>query len=262
MSNIASVEQAYKDDVAKWRKKRQDFENATQSEKAHTSSSWKTLAALSRGGPYRANGYFYIRANGARRGIYDKSPSDLGKNLIVAKKRAQGGLAAGSVAHGALYVYVKSRVNASGVWFNFLAAFMPYKNEAHHLVPIEAVDSALEDKLALFKKLPYNINHGENIIFLPKNTKDVDIHKLPQHNGSHPKYNALVMGDLKKLRGQLTSKARKECEPEDPPPIGVLDKVIKLESDYWKLLVGTGAMSVNVRAATELAKRAAAASGV
>lgn len=262
-ADINTEKKAYDDQLAFWRKKRQEFEAKVEEQGAHAVSTMPRLAALSRSGPYRKNGYFYIKGKTGLRAAYDKSLQQLGQNLKSAGKKAQGGVVAGSTQHASLYVYEASRAYPSGKRFNFFASFMPYTNEAHHLVPVEAIAAGFnKSQLALLGKLPFNINHGQNIIFLPKKTKDTPIHGLPQHSGSHPQYNALVKGDLATLRGQLVAKEEEECKPEDPPPIAVLDKLILFEDKYWKFLVKQGAMNINRRAADELAKKQAASSGV
>jgi hypothetical protein len=262
VADIAADKKIYDDTLAKWKKMRDDFENAVKSDKAHLKSTRKKLASLARGGGYRANGYFYIKTRG-RRAVYDKTAVELGNNLKAAKKKAVGSVTAGSTAHGALYQYNSSRTSRSGKQYNFLSGYMPYQNEAHHLLPVEAVPGAFKgEKRRLLEKLPYNINHGQNIIFLPKRIGDATIHNLPQHSGSHPKYNTLVKTDLNTVASHLTAKQQQDCEEEDPPPIAVLNEMIDLQNGYWDLLVKEGAVNINKLAERETAKRQQAASVV
>ena len=253
-SDIGAEKAEYGKEKDRWVKKRKDFEKGVDEKGAHTVSTMPRIAALSRGGPYRRNGYFYVHAKDARRKAYDKSLRTLGQNLKKAGKGAIGGVTPGSEDHARLYVYDATRAYPSGNRYNFHASFMPYSNEAHHLVPIEAIAGGFNnDELEMLGKLPYNINHGENIIFLPKKKKDTPIHALPNHSGPHKQYNSLVKGDLSKLKGQLKAKTKKECKPEDPPPIGVVDKLIKFQEKYWKFLVKRGPMNINERARKALA---------
>lgn len=252
MSDMATLEQAYKDRKAEWVKKRDDFEKQVKDEGAHALDTFPALAALDRGGSYRDNGYFYIKGKDARRKVYDKPLPVLGQNLIKAKKGAQQGKT-GDAAHAKLYLYEGKTPRGD---YNFIASgYIPYENEAHHLLPVEAVPTGFKGKLELLGKLPYNINHGENIIFLPEKWADTKIHALPQHRGSHPAYNSLVQTDLAKLATRLTAKEKKDCKPEDPPPIALLKDLIAHEEKYWKFLVGRGAMTVNRRAEAAAKKK-------
>ncbi len=237
----ATDERDYKKRTEHWVKKREEFEKRVEEEGAHTLKKGKYMACLSRSGPYRENGYFYIKDKTSRRDEYDLSLSDLGTGLLEAKigtKRGSG-MTAGSKEHAKLYKY--DVAIEGGKRYNFMSTYVPYRNEAHHLLPIEAVPTSFKGKTKFLGKLPYNINHGENIIFLPKNQRDTRVHKLPQHSGSHKNYNNRVKTELTKIASRLTAKEEEYCKPEDPPPIAVLDDMIKLESQFWKVVVNMGA---------------------
>jgi hypothetical protein len=260
-TDLSSENQNYRRRKATWVKRRKEFEERTKATGAHAESTFPRVAQLARGGAYRANGYFYIKDKAGRKKAY-QSPSSEG--LKQAVKKAQGDCEVGDAEHVRRYTYDYHRVIGSGKQYNFFQGKMPYSSEAHHLIPIEAIPKVkfTEDQLELLCKLPFNINHGENIILLPKYAKHSPIHALPQHSGSHPKYNALVASDLSKLCSQLTAKETEDCGPEDPPPIGVLNALIASESDYWKLLTAEGPMNIKERALAALASREAEKSGV
>ncbi|WP_426752909.1 AHH domain-containing protein [Myxococcus sp. Y35] len=61
----------------------------------------------------------------------------------------------------------------------------PYRIEAHHILPVETVESTstLKDNAVL---AGWDINDLSNGMMLPKDEMDVALHRLQQHNGSHP----------------------------------------------------------------------------
>jgi len=246
---IGQEKNNYSKDVKRWKDKRTEFEGKTKNDEGHTIDALKDLGRLKRAGQYRRNGYFHIKGKSARKLAYDKDGSGviLGQNLARVGKGASGGITAGSAAHGKRYEFVYSRDIALGKQHNFFCSYMPYRNEAHHLLPDSAFSDPnfTDDHRRILKKLPYDLNHGQNIIFLPNKLRDTPIHNLPEHNGNHPAYTSLVTKDLLLLRGKLGKFKKKPCDPDEPPGIGIMDNIIDSQQDYWDLLVKLGAGNIN-----------------
>jgi hypothetical protein len=70
----------------------------------------------------------------------------------------------------------------------------PYRIEAHHIIPVEQVSSTstLKDNAVL---AGWDINHVSNGMCMPKDEMDVALHRLQQHNGSHPGSYTQPVGD-------------------------------------------------------------------
>lgn len=71
----------------------------------------------------------------------------------------------------------------------------PYRVEAHHILPVEQLDSTstLKDNAVL---AGWDINGVSNGMLLPKDEADVALHLLQQHNGSHPGAYTSPIADL------------------------------------------------------------------
>lgn len=216
-------EKNYNDFVAEWKGYEQEVKNAAKNN-PHTLAEAKKYAFLDRQGQmHTRNGFYYIKGRG-RCAIYDTptwTPAGQGPHLYV-------------------FDYTRPRGGT-----NFLSASKPYKNEAHHMLPVKAFGKKYftRTQLALLKKLPYNINHGENIIFLPKKERFCKIHNLPKHSGKHTPYNAAVAADAKILASKMTEQAQDPCDPAKPIQLSILKDMIKLESQYWKILAAAGALT-------------------
>ena len=141
--------------------------------------------------------------------------------------------------------------HAAGYHFNHFSAAVsgsPYPNQGHHLLPCEVfvVRSPDEDKrnngafgeteLEVLRHLKYDINNGNNVIFLPMIGKHHDVHQLPSHCGSHPKYTTQVAKDMEEVNEKLKSSLRKPCE-KWKPPVSIVNELVKLENEYWKWVV-------------------------
>ena len=101
-----------------------------------------------------------------------------------------------------------------GIFGNFQSAYLPYHNNAHHMIPYarlhEGMDSSVGGvqalgialRVALLKE-QYNLNHMTNMILLPNSDVDAQQAALPQHNGNHPLYSARVLAKLKTIFGRV-----------------------------------------------------------
>jgi len=70
----------------------------------------------------------------------------------------------------------------------------PYRIEAHHIIPVEQVQSTstLKENAVL---AGWDINHVSNGMLMPRDEMDVALHLLQQHNGSHPGAYTKPIGD-------------------------------------------------------------------
>ncbi len=250
MATVAESKKSYDRFKTKWEKlEKKAKEEGEESE--HLSDMAANPGVYGRGGSYAKNGYHYIKQKSDRKKVYDSTGAKLKKALESRFKSAQG-TTVGSAEHISRYKFVYSKTTSAGKQFNFHNQNMPYQSQAHHIVPDKVFSTNegrfTEDDMVLLRKVPYNLNHGENIIFLPKHESNCVIHNLPKHNGSHPKYNDLVATDATKVKSKLGKKKAEDCKPTELPVIDVLKDLISYEKKYWDWLVKKGAGNINVHA--------------
>jgi hypothetical protein len=70
--------------------------------------------------------------------------------------------------------------------------------------------------------------------------KHTVLHRLPKHNGSHPDYNDRVKTRLKKFKKDLK---KTNCDSKNPPPLSVLNDMIKYQDDCFNFLKAKGKMN-------------------
>lgn len=128
----------------------------------------------------------------------------------------------------------------------------PYSWEAHHMVPASAFDlkdkygrpAFKDDEKKLLLKTRYDVNHGHNIIMLPKLAWGAPVHGLLQHPSDHPEYTKKVIGMLQEVAKTVQKQVKK------PPPnhkniyANFFDRLKKVEDDCWDFLVDLGRSSV------------------
>lgn len=101
-----------------------------------------------------------------------------------------------------------------GKKYNFQrSSFVPYMHNYHHLIPNGVLNEGLYDKqhgsrlLKLLMAGQYNINHGRNIILLPKEERIGRIIGLPAHcpggKQSHKRYSTSIKGMLNDIKKRL-----------------------------------------------------------
>lgn len=224
-----------------WVKNKEFFEQESKKKEGHSVALLKKLGSYTRKGEYRAYGFHYIKKTSSRKRVYNATQAELGRRLKRLGRRCNSSdITAGSPGHGRMYqlTYIRPMTDGSRRQ-NFLwSAKVPYPHQAHHIVPDQTFDLAFTDKQRkILRMVPYDLNHGENIILLPEEPKNSTVHRLVTHNGSHPIYTTLVVSDMKGVSDQLTEAV---CEEAKPPPISVLDDLIALQSDYWRYIVDWG----------------------
>lgn len=231
--------------TGEWDRRKKVFDEEAKKNGTHTVATLEALGLYTRGGEYRAYGFAYIKRTTSRRRVYDVSGKLLGERLKALGRGSKKEIP-GSPGHGRQYrlSYIRRdfetgpRARQNFLW----SAGMPYPHEAHHIIPDQAFDLAFttaEHRKAL-RMVPYDLNHGENIILLPKHPRDSQIHRLVTHNGSHGKYTDLVVSDMKEKRSMLKGS---NCEEGKPPPVAILDDFIGLQNKYWKMIVKWGKLN-------------------
>ncbi len=238
-----------------WDKGKEKLDKALKASKGHSPARLGELGEYSRSGDYRAYGLVYIKKH-SRNAVYNLPAEVLGRRL-AAIGRGSRDVASGSAEHGARYRLDYQRPCRGGAQQNFLWGFLPYENQAHHVIPKEAFDLAFDhEQKRILAAVPYDLNHGENIILLPKKKRERFIHRLVNHSGCHPTYSDLVVGDMKAIRAQLE---KCSCDKPSPPLVSVLRQLIELQGDYWKYIVewskANCSQTINEAAAAEIALR-------
>lgn len=118
----------------------------------------------------------------------------------------------------------------------------PYQWQAHHLLPQNVFYSYFkEEELELILSSTYDINDGRNIIFLPVNPSEIywKPHKLPNHCGSHPRYDQQVEEWLEPVRSNLRAIKGKEL-PHPDAANSVETTLHQVEQRAFNYLVSLG----------------------
>jgi HNH/ENDO VII superfamily nuclease len=212
---------------------------ALSSTKAHILWNYPIKAVLYRTNDYRENGISHIGGNGGKLSrVYNNDD----KIKAYLKNHTIGTKIEGATPGDALH--------ASGYHFNHFRADIarkPYPNQGHHILPCELFSRRSEEggkqggvfgteELRVFYRLEYDVNNGNNVIFLPALTKHCDVHQLPYHIGSHPTYTANVSQDVEQINAQLKKSLEKPCEDWTPPE-SIPRQVKKYEDLYWDWIV-------------------------
>ncbi|WP_437605282.1 AHH domain-containing protein [Sorangium sp. So ce834] len=216
------------------------------SQDAHADKLAKNKAVLGRqGNKHRENGHSHISGNGGKRAVYDDLMT-IRRGLRMHKPKP--------IVPKDKSVQPWSDQHAEGYTFKHFKAAganTPYRNQAQHMIPVEffSVKSIGADELAVMQKVDYDINNGENIIFLPEHAGKVVIHRLPNHCGSHPVYNRVVKTEAARLRQRLQKAIDKDKDhTEWNPPEDIPAELKSLQKSLWNLtvrMVGVGLSNIN-----------------
>lgn len=218
----------------------------------HLSGMGKQKARLRRSRDYRDKGYTHIYGDAGRNRIYADLETIQGV-LQARGTRVRGdkGTKPGSLTHARRYTFVHGQ--------NFKIGQSPYINQAHHLLPEEAFSDKYfdSDQMRMLRGVDYNINNGENIIFLPAVARDSEFHRLPHHSGSHPGYSEHVKNDMDVVRTALDKALAKDKKHKEwNPPTDVKDVLTRLEVKYWHLVSAAGPININLFTKPASKKRA------
>lgn len=222
-------------------------------------------ATLWRTDKYRPNGVDYLGGAGKARaaGVYDNRP------IILAGLKFNGM----DQTHKPDDFYFSK--------FKKKPASVPYQNAGHHLVSCDVFNIKggifSEDEIIILAAVDYDVNRGENQIFLPgfndggeiralmkakanwnslsakqqkasraskrggaksRVHRAANIHRLPCHYDFHPPYIEKVTNDMKNMKQYVRSKI-KNCENWKPPKT-IIKKLGEYERRYWDWIVGFG----------------------
>lgn len=206
MASKTASKKAFDRRVKKWKENKKKGEEKAKVEK-HFSPRHKIIGRITKGNSYAKNGYFQVDSGTAnmagRKTVYERAT-------------------------------VKSKNYGSGD--NFFTLKKPYALQAHHILPKESFSVSkgfTEPQRTILKRVPWDINHGENIILLPEDESNCPVHELPAHLGSHETYNVDVYADTKSIQSKL--KERPPCST-DAPQIKIFDELKGYQDDWWDWL--------------------------
>jgi len=212
---------------------------ALSSKKAHILWNYPIKAVLYRTDDYRKNGISHIGGNGGKLSRVYNNDDKIKKYL---KDNAIGTKIEGATQGGDLH--------ASGYHFKHFSAGdagKPYPNQGHHILPCELFSRRSEEggkqggvfeteELRVFYRLDYDVNNGNNVIFLPAIDTHCGVHQLPYHVGRHPTYTANVSQDVEQINALLKKSLEKPCEDWTPPE-SIPEELKKYEDEYWDWIV-------------------------
>lgn len=229
---------AAKDQKKKKKKKKDDG-----SEK-HAASTSKLKAILWKFSVYAQRGHDYLEGDAGRHKEYQDFPharevfDEYSYSLLERHAKFPGGMTcnfnpkakAGNTKAGQSY---------------------PYKWEAHHMIPASAFYTEDEngklvftwEQYRLLLQTEYDLNHGHNIIMLPKESWAVPIHSMIQHPSDHKEYTKKVMNMLKRMAKRIQEKVD-EQEDHENITADFLEDLKSLEDRLWRLLVNLGKKTV------------------
>jgi hypothetical protein len=127
----------------------------------------------------------------------------------------------------------------------------PYGWEAHHMLPASAffhTDDAgkpafTADQMDLLKQTPYDLNHGHNMIMLPKIPWAVPVHELLQHPSDHPVYTKRVIVWMQDLAISIEELQKTEKDHQKVVA-NFFERLKRLENDAWNHIVKISRSSV------------------
>jgi hypothetical protein len=128
----------------------------------------------------------------------------------------------------------------------------PYGWEALHMIPASAFylkdekdqPAFTDQQAALLMKTPYDVNHGHNIIMLPKLAWGAPVHGLLQHPSDHPEYTIRVIKDLQSLGKAVQKKVKEKKKDHKALVANFFERLKKIEDGCWDFLVDLGRSSV------------------
>jgi A nuclease family of the HNH/ENDO VII superfamily with conserved AHH len=116
---------------------------------------------------------------------------------------------------------------------------IPYPWDAHHILPMEAFYKYLPMKhIRIIQRGTYDINTGQNMIFLPASESDMGHHQLPAHVDNHPKYTLGLKTEFNKIKAKLDGMKGK---PHDQVTAAMESQLHSLEDRKYKEIDAIGA---------------------
>jgi hypothetical protein len=152
-------------------------------------------------GHYRRNGYEFVKGNAAKNGF-----------LLGTYK---GGYLAASKAPASWTekgygqtVTVRNPEKKPGAFAfsgdNYKGANDPFVNNAHHIMPWSSLRGSLDNEMGiLLQKSGYNLNAGDNLIFLPKRQPTALVIGCYTHPSNHKDYSDECQTAVERVVGEI-----------------------------------------------------------
>lgn len=116
---------------------------------------------------------------------------------------------------------------------------IPYAWDAHHILPMEAFYKYLDQShIDVIQRSTYDINTGQNMIFLPAQERSMKYHHLPAHVDNHPQYTLSLQAKFTDVKKQL-QKAKSQLKPHQHPKF-LADLLHTLEDEMFKAIAKIG----------------------
>lgn len=208
----------------------------------HLSETYSRTGILSRNATYRAD------ARGTLKGtaIYDNVAAIFAAIVKRDAQSNQPALVGGLTQQQRVPLYQFEYTNPQVKRKNFQVGYIPYKNRAHHVVPVEVfyAEKWTAQHLKIVLQSKYNINNPENILYLPEchgKTYLCDYHNLPDHSKGHGKYNQRVLDECESIF-DLVDKAidEKDCEKKKDLRKQIYDQLKQIEKTNLSSLITRG----------------------
>ena len=117
---------------------------------------------------------------------------------------------------------------------------LPYQWEAHHVLPMSCfMDYFTAKEIEVILLSDYDINDGQNIIFLPEHSEDTAVHELPYHPSNHLKYNSEVKTKFQSIKDKIEEMIDEE-KPHEAIAGSVEQKLHDIETDMFKFVKDFG----------------------
>ena len=117
---------------------------------------------------------------------------------------------------------------------------LPYQWEAHHVLPMSCfLDYFSADEIQIILLSDYDINDGQNIIFLPEHSEDTAVHGLPYHPSNHLKYNSEVKTKFEDIRDKI-EELKEEEKPHKAIAGSVEEELHNIEKKMFKYVKDFG----------------------
>ncbi len=210
----------------------------------HLGDEGDNKARWGRSSDYRKKAMEGIKAKTDRKNRYDsiallsKTLSNVNPKPEVSATGQQTKIQSGSAAHCARYKLAC-----------FISGSTPYPNHAHHMIPANAfINRFTSDQQNILRKIEYDVNNGNNLIFLPSNYESMRYHLLPWHQTDdfHEPYSDEVKNSAKEIENKI-NKVLDKAEPctEQSPPDDLVEEMVIYENKLWNLIVNLGPKSIN-----------------
>lgn len=185
---------------------------------------------------YRYNGRTTIEGDAAKKAVYEvdftvaANGSRLPATLPQEVKSGGGGLRTPDDPRA-----------QSDAWHfggqNFKKGYLPYNHDYHHMLPFSGIQILSYKVLRIVQSSGYNLNHGCNMIILPKHPAIAAGLQLPNHPSDHPDYTREVRSIVTKIKNAVKRKGKKKHKIR-PHNVGDFKTQVERWQDtqFWALV--------------------------